>query len=174
MNLPSTCVTPVSHVTSSRRGTLYIIQYAHGCHPCVFRAPIPLAEVFPPARPRSISGRGARGGSCPSGEPPIAAAPIQHVQRLSSHNTHHSLIQRVIVDLTCRVQRHLILEETETHCTIAAFSSKEQASSTHHGSCTNMASPSSSTTKDHNCLLLYVLLYNCCTLLGCLMGERVS
>ena len=46
-----------------------IIQKAYGFHPCDFRAPIPLAEGYPPTRPLIIRGRGARGGSFPSGQP---------------------------------------------------------------------------------------------------------
>ena len=84
------------------------------------------------------------------------------------------LVNRLVVDSTCRIQRNSIIETPETQHTTAAFSSKEQGNITQHNNRTNTSSASCSPTKYHNRLLLHMLLYSCSAWLGCAVHERVS
>ena len=91
----------------------YITQQAYGFHPCVFRAPIPLTEESPPAPPRPIRGRGARGESFRSGQTP----PSRRTGSARLVTTIYQvmiLISRVVLAATSKVQRSSILEAAET------------------------------------------------------------
>ena len=77
-------------------------------------------------------------------------------------------------DSTC-IQRRLTLEARETHRkTNNRGKQQRQGNKTPNNSRTKSTSASSSPTKNHKCLLVYVLLYNRGTWwLGCLVGGRV-
>ena len=105
-------------------------------------------ESFP-ARPQPIRGRGARGGSCPSGNPLSRRA-----GSASSFTTIYHLIiliNRVVVASTSRIQRNPILGSPSPSSSAQRSAIIEEA--THNtATASTQHSASSSPTKDLNCL----------------------
>ena len=103
---------------------IYIIQQAYGFHACAFRVPTPLAEGPPLFPPRPGRGRGARGGSRPSGIPPVQP------HRLNKISDYRLIIltNRVDADsISCGIQRNSIIEQLKPTAQHQRSAAKKEA-----------------------------------------------
>ena len=136
-----------------------MMQYAfrlYGFHPCVFRAPILLAEGSPPPTlgQSGVEAHAAR--VSPRGAPP-SAAPVQQVSSVTATN-HFIVLMTRVVSCSFGFQNSSQTDSRSSRNPTAQqqrSGARTKETTTHNTATAPTPTPaSSSSTKDHNCLLL--------------------